>query len=475
MKRCISAVLAACVCVVGILLPVNSYATNGYFLIGYGQKSRSMGGVGVAHPQGLMAAAANPAAIADVGMGLEFGMELFNPPRSAGGGEADPSFPTEFQFGTDGAVDSGANEFLIPSFGAVYQFNRKISMGMTAIGNGANTRYREDQNFFSLTGIPPGQTSWGTLGVNLLQMQMLFPVSYKINRQHTVGVAPVFAVQSFRAYGLGNFGGIFNFSSDIDHLTNQGNAFSYGGGVRFGWLGKFFDKRLNLGANYSSRVYMTEFDEYRGLFAEQGDFDIPPNYAVGFSFKVTPKLSIAADVQWIMFSEIASVGNRHTTTSLNDLCSRPIGVDPSQCTTPARDPNQGCIGPEPAGNALGEDNGWGFGWGDATAYKIGLEYEYNDQWTFRAGYNYGESVIPDDQLLFNMLAPALVEDHYTVGLSYRPAKKLEFSGSFMYAAQNSQTCEVNDGCRTLVTQREGNFVAAEMEIFSLGASFAYYF
>lgn len=475
MKRCISAVVAACVCVTGILFPLSAYATNGYFLIGYGQKSRSMGGVGVAHPQGLMAAAANPAAIADVGMGVEFGLELFVPPRYAAGGEADPNFPTEFQFGTDGKVQSGANEFLIPSFGAVYEFNRKISMGMTAIGNGANTRYDADENFFSLTGIPPGETSWGTLGVNLLQMQMLFPVSYKINRQHTVGVAPVFAVQSFRAYGLGNFGGIFNFSRDIDKLTNNGNDFSYGGGVRFGWLGKFFDKRLNLGANYSSRTYMTKFDKYEGLFAEQGDFDIPENYSLGFSFKVTPKLSIAADVQWILYSDIASVGNRHATTSLNDLCTRPVSAPQSSCSTPDRAAPPAGLGPEPASHALGENDGWGFGWDDATAYKIGLEYEYSDQWTFRAGFNYGESVIPDDQLLFNMIAPAVVEQHYTLGFSYRPSKKTEISASYMYAPKNSQTCEVNDGCKTMLTQREGNFAAVEMGIQSLGASFAYKF
>ena len=39
-------------CVISLLItPLNVYATNGYFLIGYGAKSRSMGGVGVAYGQ----------------------------------------------------------------------------------------------------------------------------------------------------------------------------------------------------------------------------------------------------------------------------------------------------------------------------------------------------------------------------------------------------------------------------------------
>ena len=47
-------------------IPNSVFATNGYFLIGYGAKSRSMGGVGVAYGQDGLAAAANPAAMADV-------------------------------------------------------------------------------------------------------------------------------------------------------------------------------------------------------------------------------------------------------------------------------------------------------------------------------------------------------------------------------------------------------------------------
>ena len=68
----------------GFTLPTTSSATNGYFLIGYGAKSRSMGGVGVAYGQDGLAAAANPAAMADVDvttMRVDAGGELFIPKR----------------------------------------------------------------------------------------------------------------------------------------------------------------------------------------------------------------------------------------------------------------------------------------------------------------------------------------------------------------------------------------------------------
>ncbi len=67
-------------------VPTIVFATNGYFLIGYGAKSRSMGGVGVAYGQDGLAAGANPAAMADVkidgAMRIDVGGELFLPKRS---------------------------------------------------------------------------------------------------------------------------------------------------------------------------------------------------------------------------------------------------------------------------------------------------------------------------------------------------------------------------------------------------------
>ena len=48
-----------------LIIPVNALATNGYFLIGFGAKSRSMGGTGVAYNMDGMAAAFNPASMTD--------------------------------------------------------------------------------------------------------------------------------------------------------------------------------------------------------------------------------------------------------------------------------------------------------------------------------------------------------------------------------------------------------------------------
>ena len=96
--------------VAGLLITSIASATNGYFLIGYGAKSRAMGGVGVAFPQDAMASASNPAGITQVGTGVVIGGEFFNPPRWAGTPDDGAGL---FGFGK-GTTKSGSNLFIIP-------------------------------------------------------------------------------------------------------------------------------------------------------------------------------------------------------------------------------------------------------------------------------------------------------------------------------------------------------------------------
>jgi len=444
----------------GLMMPAIASATNGYFLIGYGAKSRAMGGVGVAFAQDGLAAASNPAGMSDVKldtMRIDIGAELFNPPRAYKQDSAalENGFP-----GSGGAVNhrSGSNLFLIPNMGMIYKFNRKLTIGMAAVGAGLGTRY--DQTVPGNPTCMDGNTSGGsastffnfnclggpTVGVTLFQMQMLPSAAYKINKNHSVGVSLALSVQMFRAYGLQAFDAL-GFAASTSDLTNRGNDWSYGAGVRLGYLGKFFKGRLALGANYSSRVYMTRFDKYKNLFAEQGSFDIPENYAVGIAVKPTEKITLAFDAQRYLFSSVRSVGNP--------------GPNPS-------DPNNFF---PPGTGKLGTDNGLGFGWQDQWVYKFGVNYDYNTKWSFRAGTNYGKSPVSDDQVLFNSLAPATIEWHATLGASYRPSKSIEWSANFMHAFNNSIKGPTAFGPTAAPVQGENASIA--MKQYALGISFAF--
>ena len=88
----------------------------------------------------------------------------------------------------------------------------------------------------------------------------------------------------------------------------------------------------------------------------------------------------------------------------------------------------------------------GFGWKDQTVYKLGVRYKPNDKWTLRAGYNYGKSPVQDSQLLFNLLAPGVVEKHATLGFTYNLGEQSilgfgsegEFTFSYIHAFKKRQ-------------------------------------
>lgn len=406
-----SALVAAC------LVAFPAHATNGYFLPGFGIRSEGMGGVGIAYGADTLSTAANPANAVKIGKRGDIGFAVFNPERY-GSVSNDPSTPTFGFF--DGESESDAKYFIMPEMGFSTPVNDRLYVAAAVVGNGGmNTTYRE--NFFSFFGDPPRDT---TLGVDMMQLLVPITAAFKVNEDHALGVSLVLAETRFRAYGLQAFANFPGLSSNPDNVTNKGFDYSYGAGVRVGWLGDFLDDRLSVGLSYASRTYMTEFDKYSGLFAEQGDFDIPENYGIGLAFKPVKNLVIAADVTRINYSDIASVGNPGPGLSTDPGNGIPALVDPSK--------------------QLGRDDGMGFGWRDQTVYKLGVQYGVNNRLQLRAGVNYGESPIPDNQVTFNLLAPATVEEHYSLGFSYRANDMLEVTGTYMHAASHSQSaCNQN--------------------------------
>lgn len=393
------------------------HATNGYFLPGFGTRSQGMGGVGIAYGRDSLSTAANPANAVNTGMRGDMGFAVFNPERSTSIWN-DPTTPANGFF--SGNVESDMKYFIMPEMGFSMPLTEQVHVALAVVGNGGmNSTYRE--NFFSFFGNPPRDTP---VGVDMMQLLVPISLAYKVNENHALGASLVLAETRFRAYGIEAFIP-FGISSDNDHLTGQGFDYSYGAGIKLGWLGEFMDDKLTIGLAYASRTYMTKFDKYRGLFAEQGDFDIPASYGIGVAIKPVKNLVIAADVLRINYSDVASLNN----PGPSDFVSF---ADPgiSALTDPTK--------------RLGLDDGMGFGWEDMTVYKLGVQYGVNNRLLVRAGYNYGKSPIPNNQLTFNTLAPATVEKHYSVGFTYKPNDMLEVTGTYMYVASNNQTnCNQN--------------------------------
>jgi long-chain fatty acid transport protein len=347
----------------------NAFATNGYFSNGYSLESKSMAGAGVALPQGSLDASSNPASMVFVGKRIDVGLSFFNPNRKYTV-TGNPSPPPAFGL-TPGSDDSDSKWFIIPAFGFNWMIDDKSSVGVSIYGNGGmNTNY--DTNTFY--GSSP-------TGVDLIQLFIAPTYARKIADKHAFGITPIFAYQSFEAKGIQTFA---PFSSRIDKLTNNDHDSSYGFGLKVGYLGEILPN-LNIGASVQTKILMTKFNSYKGLFAEQGDFDIPATTTVGLAYKVTPELTVALDWQKIYYSDVDAINNPFMPNILD--------------------------------SQLGNDDGAGFGWEDINVIKVGVQWQSSKDWTWRAGYSYGEQPIPEREMILNIVAPGVIKHHATIGLT----------------------------------------------------------
>ncbi|MCB1868761.1 MAG: outer membrane protein transport protein [Gammaproteobacteria bacterium] len=381
-----------------VLFSASVSATNGYWSHGYGPKSKSIAGACVAMVFGAMCAASNPGSLALVGDRLEFGAALFAPKR--GFVADDNALGPPIGSIPPGDYESDNDIFLIPHFAYNRMLDEKSSIGIAIGGNGGmNTEY--DSAVFQRFANPgdPTTTPSSPTGIDMKQAFVGLTYSRRLNDEHSIGIEPIFAIQSFKAEGLQPFQ---PYSESDTKVTNNGTDISYGGGLRLGWLWQVND-RLNIGASYQSRLYMTEFDDYAGLFAEQGDFDIPSNFDLGFSYKFTPEVTFAFNYQRINFAEVATIGNR------SDVLFVPGG-----------EPELGC------------NKCMGFGWDDVNIYKFGVQWQYQPDLAFRAGYSYATDVFKGSQALFNVLAPAVVKRHFSFGLGKKLEGGSEINLAFTY-------------------------------------------
>lgn len=396
----------------------SAFATNGYFTHGYGMTHKGMAGAGVALSEELMSGANNPANILVDGTQFSLGLELFSPDRKYTASTVDNFFPNALYLEAK-TQKSDNTLFAIPEFAIGHQLNEKVNIGLLVYGNGGmNTEYNAGT-------APDGTFYAGTAGVDLKQLFISPTVSYQFNEQTRVGVSPIYVVQQFEAQGLSNFAA---YSQSPQDLSDNETDTSTGVGIQLG-INQTINSSLNWGASYRSAVSMQEFDSYRGLFAEQGGFDLPSSIQIGAAFKVTPNNEIIFDWQKINYGEVKSIAN-----PINNLMSAPLGAD----------------------------GGAGFGWDDMTIYKLGYQWQRTVQQKIRFGISYTEQPIPSSEVLFNILAPGVQEWHFTTGFSHSFSNKVQLNAMAFYSPAKEVT-----GANFLAPNQA---LSIEMEQFGLGVS-----
>lgn len=189
-------------------------------------------------------------------------------------------------------------------------------------------------------------------------------------------------------------------------MSNQAYDESLGLGWKVGYLVRPAPK-LSLGASYQARIDMQDFNAYAGIFAEHGGFDIPATEAIGVSVRVAQKVVLGLDVSRIEYGSVRSIANP---------------LLPNLVTAP-----------------LGSADGAGFGWEDMTVFKLGVVVETAGPWTYRFGFSTGNQPVTEGGVFPSIIAPAVVEEHYTFGFS----RALKHGSAFHAAILRAPSKHVN--------------------------------
>jgi long-chain fatty acid transport protein len=388
---------------------LSAQATNGYFRLGYSANTIAMAGTGTALAQDGLAGAINPATIFAIEQDYTLALSVFNPKRGVDVTGAEPSSaqPGEFAL-ANGKVESDNEYFLIPSFGYKRELNNDWAFNFSVYGNGGmNTQYSESV-FYA-----------GKTGVDLSQMFVNSSFAYKFSENTQLGFSPIVAIQTFEANGVGSFAAN---SKDASNLSNNESDTVFGYGARIG-IAHQINSNVHVGASYQSKIDFERFEKYDGLFAENGDMDVPSTYNLGVAFD-NDDFTVALDYQVINYSEVASIANP---------------LMPNLMTA-----------------QLGSDNGAGFGWNDMEVIKLGGALKRTNGDVFRAGVSYGEQPIDSSEVLFNILAPGVHEWHYTAGYEFGDVES-RYSVAVSYSPSKSVKG------KNPLYQSQDQFIEIEME------------
>lgn len=406
-------------------------ATNGYFTHGVGTRLKGMAGAGIGSDADLgpIAVANNPALALFSGEGMEVGLGFFSPHRAY---EASGSLANgqggAFTIGT-GEIKSSSNLFPVPYFASNWHLDEERAITLVAYGRGGmNTDWdsRSASAVFDPDGPGPapvtelpGTFGSGTAGIDLSQLYISLNYTSRYSENLVWGIGPTLAVQSFEAVGLGAFAPFTETFATAGgtafptNLTNNGHDTSWGFGITAGlWWG--ISDRWSFGFSYQSRIEMSEFDDYSDLFARGGSFDTPASTKIGISYEANANWKINLDAEHTQYNEIDSVGN-------------PMALI-AGCPTAG-------LGGTTLDNCLGGHEGAGFGWQDMTTFKIGAEWYRSDLLTLRLGYSHGEQPVRGQDALFNILAPGVMEQHFTLGATLGTSGDNEWSAALMYAPE----------------------------------------
>jgi long-chain fatty acid transport protein len=386
-----------------LLLPTSVFATNGYQLIGIGAYQKGLAGAVTANPGSAMTAISNPAGMATIGRRADFSLEMFMPDRT-----------TDFTAAGGESVNSDAKQYGIPALGwtaPVGDNNPDMYFGGGAYGtSGLGVDYAQTLAFPAAAS-PIGTDMYfdGYSAISFFQMAPT--LAWKQNDKLSIGVTLNIDSQtaSFKQRMMADLDNDGEVNDVVEQLDLSKSASAFGFGFAAGIL---FDvnKNFTLGASYKSKQLFSdlEYNLAQGDVTLQGtqfpagkykvELDYPQQFAAGLAFSQSKGFSVSADVKWINWKD-----------TLDELKIKGPGGDFALATS----------------------------WDDQIVFALGVNWGVTPTVNLRAGFNYADAPIEDKDVDNNLILPAVVTTHYTLGGDYAFNKNWQLGAHFMYVPKES--------------------------------------
>ncbi|MBX3174465.1 MAG: outer membrane protein transport protein [Gemmatimonadaceae bacterium] len=378
------------------VVPQLARATDGHLLHGVGAVNSALGGVGIAANSSILGAAyVNPAGLAAFdGTNIELGFELLKPERTVAS-----------SFGAmSGSTTSTSDWTPIPAFGFTTKLNDRVVIGLSGLGiGGFGVNYAADPTNPILMPAPNG---FGQVYSNFQLMKIAPAVAWSVNDRLRLGVAANINWSSLAVTPMPIAAPDVDPGPDATPGTADDRAYYpsaaasdavFGFGVQVG-LQYDVTPTFSVGLAYTSPQTFSdfEFESQRANpnlpnFGEPRSFsfrmDVPAIYGAGIAWTPNEKLQLGLDAKYITYSSTEGFKDKGYNADFSVQ---------------------------------------GFGWEDIAVVAAGLEYKLSDRVTLRGGYHYTGNPIPDEQSMFNIPAPAIVQQHVTggVGFAIRPGVEL---------------------------------------------------
>lgn len=216
-----------------------------------------------------------------------------------------------------------------------------------------------------------------------------------------IGVSAVFATQSFGVSRLGKQ----SYSNDIPvglrpTIYEPYAETGYGAGVQLA-LRSELSENIAFDAGYQSRISMDDFANYRGVYSQPANLDIPARASMGLAFRAGSKSWLNVSVERVLYSDVGAFASRN-------LPGRFLSL-------------------------LGDTTSPSFAWDDLTVYSVGWNWANNKGTSWYIDFSSRTQPSPNSRILSQAIDADLANNAMTIGFSRQMSMTSRFNLNAAYA------------------------------------------